>query len=124
MKYDNWLEKEVLKELLEGYSPAGQVGTPVGGSASASGIYGTDNDAHRKGSDEPEEECDDELILGKKLYEDEEEKSPVQAKADGGESVAFTIPKLVPTEAWGEPSSSSRKEAYNFFKKFEGYNFE
>tara|TARA_Y100001938_G_scaffold38796_1_gene53744 strand:- start:13237 stop:14805 length:1569 start_codon:yes stop_codon:yes gene_type:complete len=124
MKYENWLNKEVLKELLEGYSPAGQVGTPVGGNASASGIYGTDNDAHRhRGPNEEEEEaeegCDDDLILGKKLYEDEEEKAPVSAEK-GGESVAFTIPKLVPTEAWGEPKSSSRKEAYKFFKKFPG----
>jgi hypothetical protein len=48
------------------------------------------------------------------------DKSAVKAKADGGEQVAFTIPKLYPNESWGDPKSSGRKEAYNFFQKFQG----
>jgi len=48
------------------------------------------------------------------------DKSAVKAKADGGKQVAFTIPKLYPNESWGDPKSSGRKEAYNFFQKFQG----
>ena len=118
MKYEDWFSEEVLKVLLdEGIGSHTQNGP---GSGPVTSIYGNKIDKLTYRPAESEEEEDEDLLLGKKLEEDDEEKAPVSAKADGGETVAFTIPKLVPTEAWGDPSSSSRQEAYNFFKKFPG----
>ena len=117
MKNNDWMVEEVLKILTESTLTPDQAGTSTRNgpyaSAGANGPHPVDSQKFK--GKLPDEEVKKHDTLS-------EEEAPVKAKKSGGEKVSFTIPKLVPTEAWGDPKSSSREEAYNFFKKFPGNN--
>lgn len=124
MKYNDWLGEEVLRILLEGYSPAGSVGHPVGASASANGPYTPDAQKF-KGKlpdEEPNIHDDDpnaeELLLGQ---EDEEELSLQEAAKKEIVITWDTLPQPNVTELqWADPTSEERAELESFLKKVGG----
>ena len=48
----------------------------------------------------------------------EEKESPVEVK--GGEKVVLSLPKFVPTEAWGTPNDRTRKEIETYIRNIGG----
>ena len=117
MKYNDWLTEEVMKVLLEGYSPEGQVGTPIGG-RTTTGWY-TPDDQKFKGNrpgEEPNIHDDD---------PNEEEGLSLQevAKKLNIETAWQAIPSPELSElGWADPSKSkdgkltnkSRSEVSNY----------
>ena len=145
MNYKEHLKAEVLKRILEG---VGQVGHPVGASATANGHYPVDNQKF-KGElpdEEPNMHDDDpnaeELLLGQEeeLYEqlfqefeadraasrsvasiDEERKKKDTTKAEkSGEKITISLPKFVPNESWGKPDSEDFQRIRKFVLKATG----
>jgi uncharacterized protein YifE (UPF0438 family) len=109
MKYEDWLTEEVLK-FLEGYSPAGQVGTPIGGPSNPTSIYGNDIDTLRAKDDEEEEKIHYRL-----------EERPASPRKKEIKLTWETLPMPNISEiAWSEPKSSERKEMASFLKRIGG----
>ena len=112
-KIDAMVE-EVLKVLTESTLTPDQAGTSTRNgpcvSAGANGPHPVDAQKFQGEIPDEEEKKHDSL--------NEKENAPVKAK--GEKKVTFSIPKLVPTEAWGNADSQSRKDIYKFFKKIPG----
>ena len=114
MKYNDWLAEEVMKALQEMGSKMGQIAYTRGGAeTSGVSIYGDDTDELSFKGKDPDKNPSIHA-------EAKKEKPMVKAKKGEEKAIPFSIPKLVPTEAWGDPSSTSRGEVYKFFSKFPG----
>jgi hypothetical protein len=114
MKNSDWMVEEVLKILTESTLTPDQAGTSTRQgphvSAGANGPHPVDAQKFQGEIPDEEEKKHDSL--------DEREQAPVKTK--GEKKVTFSIPKLVPTEAWGNADSQSRQDIYKFFKKIPG----
>tara|TARA_R100000808_G_C2155279_1_gene167334 strand:+ start:12516 stop:14375 length:1860 start_codon:yes stop_codon:yes gene_type:complete len=101
MKQIDELVEEVMNEIIEGYSPAGSVGHPIGASASANGPYTPDSQKF-KGID-PDEEGMERFLA--------EVKKDLKVTWE-------TLPQPSVTELqWADPTSAERAELEAFLNK-------
>ena len=115
MKHDDWMIEEVMKVLTESTLTPDQAGTSTRNgphvSAGANGPHPVDAQKFQGELPDEKEKKHDSL---------DEKGGKAPMKKAGEKKVTFSIPKFVPSEAWGDAKEASRQDIYKFFKKIPG----